>query len=288
MRGGNGNFPWNRIGGNIARNSRWIIILFILLTVILMVPAFTMSRDEMASSEPGGEVFELLDKVTDRLPEANLYTGFIVEARDGEILEREELLELYENEEKLRNSELGRTYLVDRYDWETESMMEGLYTMADAVQSVLNENFQTDLKNASDDQIKVAVHFVMESPGGDFFRNSLSEKAHWENGTVLGMNIKIWHSPALLINTFSNNRLVLDVYSQDLDRGLDDMVVKEHYNRELQEKLRGEQESYRLWGVAIDVTLESEDEGAMSFPLIFLAVILILVIVTVIFRSFKV
>jgi len=56
----------------------------------------------------------------------------------------------------------------------------------------------------------------------------------------------------------------------------------------VQEILRGGQQSYQLWGIAIDANLEAEEEGGGSFPYIMGAVIVILAIVAIHFRSMQV
>ncbi|MFQ5795688.1 MAG: RND family transporter, partial [Candidatus Bipolaricaulia bacterium] len=54
----------------------------------------------------------------------------------------------------------------------------------------------------------------------------------------------------------------------------------------VQRMLRGEQQSYRLWGIAIDVNLESEDEGETAGPFIMFTVIAVLVVVGISLRSY--
>ena len=62
---------------------------------------------------------------------------------------------------------------------------------------------------------------------------------------------------------------------------------KEQFNRKVQEILRGEQESFRLWGVAIDATLESKGEGCDAIPYILATVLAVLVVVGISLRSIR-
>lgn len=55
--------------------------------------------------------------------------------------------------------------------------------------------------------------------------------------------------------------------------GGDTILRKEQLNRKVQEILRGEQEHYRLWAIAADVNLESEDEGRLAGMFIMFTVV---------------
>ncbi|MGA1872443.1 MAG: MMPL family transporter, partial [Thermoplasmatota archaeon] len=279
---------WVKAGEAVEKNAGWIVIATIVVTILLVAPILFMAPDRQASGEPEGEVFDISDKIDDRLPPANLYSGFILEARGGDALTKKVLWELYRNGEELRDSELGRRYLVSRYDVELHTYSIGLYTIADAVQFFMMSAMGKGLDEATDDEVKFAVHHILATPDGDSFKDSFSVKAVWENRTVLGVDIQYWTSPALMISIISDTRLVEDEYSKDLSGNPNDVLTTEYYNRELQDHLRGDQENFKLWGIAIDLSLEANDEGALSFPLIFAAVVLILIIVTIIFRSAKV
>jgi predicted RND superfamily exporter protein len=279
---------WIMLGGIVERRAGTIVIGTILLTLLLILPILFMAPDRQASGEPGGEVFDILDKIDDKLPPANMYSGFILEADDGDVLTQEVLWEYYQNELKLRNSEFGSTYLVSRYDVNYNTWVPGIYTVADAVEIFLRNSFGIGLENANDDQVKFAIYQILQTPDGESLSDSFSVKAQIEKRTVLGQEIDVWTSPALLISIISDTNLVENVYVDNISGNPDDVLIAEHYNRELQDYLRGDEDSYKLWGIAIDLSLEAQDEGALSFPLIFAAVILILIIVTVIFRSPKV
>lgn len=276
---------WKGTGKFFEKRSMIIVIITLTLSIILLFPLGLMVPNERVTGNPEDEVFDLADKIEDRMPEAYKYTGFIVEAKDGDILTQKELYELYLSEEELRNSESGSKYLINRYDVMLGKWIPGIYSIADEVNRVLMMNLNTSLAQATDEMVKFAVHLILSSPDGKEFINTLSEKASSTKGDYQGMEIDIWTSEALLLETFSDNVKILEEYSKDLDEGLNDVVVKEHYDRDLQKILRGDQETYNLWGVALDVNLEAEEEGMMSFGLIFAAVIMIIVLITILFRS---
>ena len=168
-----GNFS-KRAGSFVSGNAGRIVLLTLIATALLALPIFLMAPEKRAKSNPGGEVFDLSDTIQDRMPEANMYSGFIAEARDGNMLNGEELLELFLNEEELRSSSLGGKYLVNRYDVELDRWSVGIYTIADAVNDLLISHFSTDLADATEDQVCLAVHMVLTSPEGGGFRDTFS------------------------------------------------------------------------------------------------------------------
>ena len=69
--------------------------------------------------------------------------------------------------------------------------------------------------------------------------------------------------------------------------GGDDVTKqKEQFNRKVQGILRGDEESYRLWGIAIDVGLEVEDEAGLAGPFIMFTAIGVLIVVGLALRSY--
>ena len=142
----------------MVRYSGWFIISVILTTGLLVVPIFFMAPTEQASQDPGGPVFDLQEKVQTRFPPRIHGTGFIVEDREGDLLRQAPLWELYQNEERLRDSGLSQ-FLYDGYDADNHRQIIGVFTIADAVNALLTLDPRTDatLATASDDQVKEAI-----------------------------------------------------------------------------------------------------------------------------------
>ena len=132
---------WEELGAIVARRAGMIVISTLLLTVLLILPILFMAPDRQASGEPGGEVFDIMEKIDEKMPPANMYSAFILEADSGDVLTQEVLWEFYQNEIELRNSEFGSTYLVSRYDVELNTWIPGIYTVADAVEIFLRNSF---------------------------------------------------------------------------------------------------------------------------------------------------
>ncbi len=290
---------FERSGALLEQRSGWIIAGVLATTLVLLIPLVAMAPDEQASTEPGGAVFDLRDTVEDRFPPQFHAPGFILESPEGDILTQETLWELYQNEEALRHADEqgelhppdleSQSFLYRGYFAKIERPFYGIYSIADAVQEALGM-FGISLEDATDEQVKLAVHGVLDpdSPTNTL-RVDLSEKAFaTEDQVEIGGRVipyLNWRSPATTVFVAAYNER-LGGGSFTINVGGDQVTLqKEQFNRNVQEVLRGNQEHYRLWGVAIDVNLESEDEGRTAVPFIFATVLAVLVVVGISLRS---
>jgi len=256
------------------------------LTVLFALPIVFMAPPGPASQDPGGPVFDLLETVNQRFPPRIHVTTFIVEDPQGDILRQQPLWELYQNERKLRASDLG-SLLYSGYDADRERQILGIYTIADAVQNLflLDPSTATSLKTATDDQVKAAISRILDSPTGRPLRGSLSKDASFQTKIVDGQEINSWSSAAFSAFVASDNEmlgggpLTISLTGDDVTLG------KERFNRRVREILQTEQSSYQLWGVALDVNLVSQEQGKTAIPFIAATVVLVLMVVGVTLRS---
>ncbi|MCH7605604.1 MAG: MMPL family transporter [Chloroflexi bacterium] len=275
-----------RASDYLTRYSGWFIAIVLLMTLLFVPPIFLMPPSGPASQDPGGPVFDLQETVNQRFPPRVHITSFIVEAREGDVLRQELLWELYQNERRLRDSDLGR-FLYTGYDADNERSILGLYTMADAVQNLLllDPSIGVTLETASGQQVKEAVARILENPQGQLLRASLSRDASFETSVVNGHEVKIWSASALSAIVVSDNAmlgggpLVITLSGDEVTLG------KERFNRGVQEILRGSGTAYRLWGIAIDLNLVSEEQGRTAIPYIAATLLLVLVVVGLTLRS---
>ena len=276
----------SRTSDFILRHSGWFIGAVLALTVLFALPIVFMAPPGPASQDPGGPVFDLLETVNQRFPPRIHVTTFIVEDPQGDILRQQPLWELYQNERKLRASDLG-SLLYSGYDADRERQILGIYTIADAVQNLflLDPSTATSLKTATDDQVKAAISRILDSPTGRPLRGSLSKDASFQTKIVDGQEINSWSSAAFSAFVASDNEmlgggpLTISLTGDDVTLG------KERFNRRVQEILQTEQSSYQLWGVALDVNLVSQEQGKTAIPFIAATVVLVLVVVGVTLRS---
>ena len=89
------NWP-QRVVDSLESYSGRVILAAVALTLLLIIPLVAMAPDEEASSDPGGDVFDLQDDIDDRFESLIHSNGYIVEARGGEVLTQPALWELYQ------------------------------------------------------------------------------------------------------------------------------------------------------------------------------------------------
>ena len=287
--------PFARLGEYLVRHSGKVILAGAVITLLLMIPLIALSPDEDASSDPGGDVFELQDDIDDRFESFIHSNGYIVEARDGgDILTQAALLELYENTQELlaadERGELApedlpaQPYFYAAFDTDTNRPFVGLNTIADEVQRVL-QFFGTSLESATDDQVKLAIHLLFTVPETSALKDFLSIKARSEKRVIEGQEIEHWTSPALIFRVMADNEKLGGGSGRGIGADESDLD-KENFNRNVQRVLRGEERTYRLWGIAIDLNLEAEDEGRTVGIFVMFTVIAAVVVVGIALRSY--
>ena len=285
----------------LERRSGWIVSGVGIATLLLIFPLIALASDEQASTEPGGPIFDLRDLVDERFPPAFYVPSFIVESKsgpEGDVLTQAALWELYQNEEALRSADErgelrppnleAQPYLYKGNNPNTQIPIHGMYTVADAVQAVL-AHIGTDLERASDEDVKIALHFVLEEGSPTFnLMESISEKATFtlEESDRIGQ-YRSWRSPAFINFVIADNDRLGGGPLTITVGGDETAVQKEYFGRNVQTILRGEERNYRLWGVAVDPNLESQDEGRTTVPFIFATVLAVLVVIGISLRSWR-
>ena len=117
------------------------------------------------------------------------------------------------------------------------------------------------LETATDAQVKEAVARILASPTGQLMRASLSKDAESRTVMVDGREVVEWRAKALSIFLAADNEML---GGGPLNIGLANdkaTLEKERFGRRVQKILRGQEDSYRLWGLAIDVNLTSMEQG---------------------------
>ncbi|MFV1970141.1 MAG: RND family transporter [Acidimicrobiia bacterium] len=263
----NGAFAW------MARHPLYVIGAAVLITAILSVPFLTMAPTTSASQEPGGAVFDARDAVEDQFVSAVFDIPIIVESRDGNLLTRESLIELLGNAAALRaEPQLGST-LLTYYDPTTASDVVGVRTIADFVDARL----PSGLEPASDAEVDAAVAAIIEEAGPESDALGLSADTRFDADTGR------WIAPALLTAVLADNDM-LGFTDGGVTLGSD--TAPEEYSRDVAAVIRGDERTFQAWGVAIDVNLTSQEQGAAAGPFIGFTILAVLVIVGIVFRSY--
>ena len=290
-------FNWTeRVVDTLENYSGRIILAAVAVTLLLIIPLVAMAPEEDASSDPGGDVFDLQDELDDRFESLIHSNGYIVESRGEDVLTQAVLWELYQNTQDLLAADEGgelapedlpaQPYLYQAFDTDTNRPFTGLYTIANAVQRVLSDPaFGTTLELATDDQVKLAVHFLFSNPETNGLKDSLTVSARSQKRDVGGREIDYWTSSALIFGVMADNEKLGGGSGGGISSNESDLD-KEEFNRNIQRVLRGDESTYQLWGIAIDPGLEGEDEGKTAGIFVMFTVIAAVVVVGISLRSY--
>ena len=160
-----------------------------------------------------------------------------------------------------------------------------MFSLADAV----DEQLSAGLEGSSDADVKLVLNELLasDSPSAGL-RTTLSRLATATPGTVAGQNIEIWESPAFRaevrydIDTFEIATSSSDQDVIDIERSLE----AQRWLRQGQDVLRGDQQNMTAIGLGIDIDLEFEEQAAEASPFILGAVVVILIVVGALLRSY--
>ena len=282
----------------LQEHSVLVVLALLGITLLLIIPMLLMSNREFPSLDPPGEIIDLRESIDQRFSFPFHSNAFIAEARDGDMLTQAALWELYRNEERLRTLDLegrlhppdlpAQPYLYQSFDTRSGSNFTGVATIADLVQALMINLplFDTSLETATDQQVKLAVHLLLQVPETSGLRETFSVEATSRDMVVDGIAIEAWYSTALVMAVAADNDKLGGGRSRTGLDVSDAVLNKEEFDRKVQEVLRGEQVSYRLWGIAIDQNLEAEDEGATAGIYIVFTMIAVMAVVGLTFRSY--
>ena len=270
-----------RVADTLDRRSGWFLLAVAVITGLLAVPMVLMAPEETASDSPGGPVYDLEDSFTSRLPSRFHGSFFMIEARDGDVLTGPVLAELRRNSQTLRATDTAgklqppglpaQPYLFNGYDPDRQEPVIGIFTLADAVSLLV------DLEEASDERVKAAVVRVLSDP-----------RSQRMGDLVYGLDRDAWTAPAMGVFIAADNEKLGGGAHRIGTTGDPATLNKEHFSRAVQAVLRGDQEHYQLWGVAIDAGLEIEDEVGTAVPFIMATFLMVLVVVGISLRSWRV
>ncbi|MFV1989790.1 MAG: hypothetical protein ACC652_03485, partial [Acidimicrobiales bacterium] len=287
----------DRIAAWIQQRTRLVLMAFVVVTVVLAGANIALDDDVQASQEPEASVFRTRDDIQRRLPPL-VHTNFIiVEAADGgDILRAEPLAELVANGEALRAADREgllapdeidpQPLLANRFDRSVGAQVNGFVTLAEVIDLAVQQQFGVSLGDASDNMVKLALAGILSRPETASLAEQISVQVTEEQGTVLGQDITIVSSPALIFEVQAWNEPLGGGQFAIGPSGDPVVLQKEAFNLNVEKYLRGEQESISVWGVAIAANQTSEDQGKTAAPFIVLAVVTAVLIVGIALRSY--
>ncbi len=250
-----------------------VFIVLGLLTAALAIPFLTLAPETSASNEPTGDIFTARDRIDETFVSSVLSTFIISEHESGDVLTADVLTELLAMGEALRaDPVLGET-LVSFFDVDSQANVEGLLTIADLVAAEL-ELEDRSLAQASNAEVKATVGNLVDRFGASSSVLGLSSQA---TQNAQGE----WISPAVRILVLSDND-ALGFGNTSINLGGDTEV--EEFQRQIQQAFRAN--GWTSNGVAIDVNLTSQEQGAVAGPFIGFTILAVLVLVGLTFRSY--
>ncbi len=241
-----------------------------------------VADDTEPSFAPTGEIYTTQDRVEDVFESSSPVRGavFIAEAASGDdVLTRDALLELKLNQEALRTHEDSQQYLMTAFSRDLGIEIDGVYSVADAV----DEHLPGGLEAATDADVKLALADLLadDSPMSALRFLLSTTSTEREPTTIDGQTVVVWKSSAFFVNVRYNIDEFPEPETED-GPNLD----AESWLRDAQTLLRGDQESVKVIGVAIDEGLSFQEQSEEAAPYILGAVAFILIFVGALLRSY--
>lgn len=250
-----------------------VFIVVGLLTAALAVPFLTLTPETSASNEPSGEIFTARDRIDETFVSSAHPTFLIAEHEGGDVLTAEVMNELFDMGNELRADPVLGATLFSYYDDASQTDINGFLTIADLIDTQLQSQ-GSSLPQATTAEVKATAAALIDQFGLDLGVLGLSAQTT-QNAD------EEWVSPAVRIIVLSDND-VLGFPNASINLGGNTDV--EEFDREIQEAFRTD--GWISNGVAIDVNLTSQEQGAIAGPFIGFTILAVLVLVGLTFRSY--
>jgi predicted RND superfamily exporter protein len=254
----------------------WAVGAFVIVLALMATPfAVNRTMADEPNYDPSGDIYEVMDIVDDRFNTSNVVpVQFVVEARDGNALQREVLLEWLENAERAMT-------LTDTDDHLTVGRVTGVDEVVDGTWSVahaVEQRLPAGLDGSTETEVAAAVAEVLADDG---VQRTLSQRASESNG--------VWTSPAFMATVIVDNGSFPGDVADRAESGESAAYLgldAQEWMRDVQDVLQGEERTYRAIGAGFDGGLAFMEQLASAAPFILLAIVLIVLLVGVLLRSY--
>ncbi|MCP4308121.1 MAG: MMPL family transporter [bacterium] len=288
-RSGLGIFEW------VGRHVRSLVTVIIIVSVALGIAGFVSflleeDRDGPAFN-PGGEIYEIADRVDELFdPATEVLTAiFFVEAKDpvnGDVLTRVGLSEFLSNTSALLADADSQSHLTSTFDSDLGVPVDGVFSIAHAI----DDHLTGGLAAANDADVKRALSEILDdnSPQATL-RATLSQLTTSTVEDIDGNTVTVWRSPAFQAEV-AYLRESFEIEDPDTDN--EDFIEYQYafegqtWLREAQTILRGDQQNISVLGLAIDGILTEEEQSEAAGPFIMGAIVLIVLLVGALVRSY--
>tara|TARA_B100000941_G_scaffold82485_1_gene56736 strand:- start:15536 stop:18208 length:2673 start_codon:yes stop_codon:yes gene_type:complete len=282
-----------------VENPTKIFLLFIFTTIALILSYLFIPYRGDASTSPNDPIIDLDKKISLEFSDEAHFAFFILESKNGDdILSKDNLLSIYLAENKLRKEDINKKlspetispkeHLFSYIDSETGTSVNGLLTIADIVNEILNNNpnFNKPLSEASNEEVKEVLSVILGNDDFTEVGRNISVHSSISKRNINGKEIDWWTSPAITIAVLADNESLGGGSQRVALSGDKATIDKEKFNTKVLELLKKELPQLNVWGVAIDVNLEGERQGFSSALFITLTVIAAIAVVGFSLRSY--
>ena len=241
--------------------------------------------------DPGGEIYDLQDRAVERFDPATeiLRSVFFVEALDsptGDVLTRNALLEFVTNAETVEADTESQLHLTSTFDNELGVPIDGVFSIAHA----LDDRLPGGLEVATDADVKRELALILDDASElSSLRSTLSQLATSTVEDIDGETITVWRSPAFQAQlAYLRESFEIDKPDSDLEDFVEYQYAREGeiWMRDVQDMLRGDQQDISVLGLAIDPILTDEEQNNAAAPFIMGAIVLIVLLVGALVRSY--
>ena len=282
-----------------VENPTKIFLLFIFTTIGLILSYLFIPYRGDASTSPNDPIIDLDKKISLEFSDEAHFAFFILESKNGDdILSKDNLISIYQAENKLRKEDINKKlspetispkeHLFSYIDSETGTSVNGLLTIADIVNEILNNNpnFNKSLSEASNEEVKEVLSVILGNDDFTEVGRNISVHSSISKRNINGKEIDWWTSPAITIAVLADNESLGGGSQRVALSGDKATIDKEKFNTKVLELLKKELPQLNVWGVAIDVNLEGERQGFSSALFITLTVIAAIAVVGFSLRSY--
>ena len=285
----------NRFVSSVADHPVAAIAAVVVITFLLLYPMIRMAPTQQASPNPPGEVYDMQADIDHKFPTPLHFATYVLESKNGDVITADVLREFARNRDRVidldKRGELAsgtltnQQYLFTYFDNDYGLDITGIRSILEPIEASLSMD-GISLDDSTDHDIKLAVSRIVANPDTRSFIDMLSTKATFEDRKVDGVDVEWWSSPATIFNLMADNE---KLGGGGLEIGLGggpDVINKEHLNRKIASVMKGDSETYEMWGVAIDPNLESAEEGQTAGLFITFTIIGAVLVVGMSLRSY--
>jgi predicted RND superfamily exporter protein len=285
----------NRVFEWLGDHAKAVVVATMAVALIVAVAGYaqraSVENPEDPAFDPGGEIYDIQDReaeLFEAVPDV-LTAEFFVETDDagsGDVLTAASMGEFLRNADRLRADAESQAHLTSRFDPDLGVEIDGVFSIAHAV----DEHLVDGLATASDADVKVALAEILDDTSPlSGLRSRLSQLTTTAVEEVEGRTITVWRSPAFLADVvYERTSFEID----DPDNPDEDIVDFQYaregelWLRDVQDLLGTDHESTSVLGLAIDQILTDEEQGNATAPFIMLSIVLIVLLVGALVRSY--